>query len=301
MRKVIVLSVLSLLLVPSVWAANGFHYVADSVTTGTNIKQPEKVSVEGWVEGPNAKIVIVEAGAANPFLGEGKYILTNDGGETLYLVDPKENTHSKFDLSQMLGAAGAVMDSGMINMDVENHSIELLDQHAGPTMHGYATQYRKYRTSYDMTMKIMGMKRADHYVLESEIWSAEALDAAGFQAWMKPRKTGFDAVDKLMEGELQKAKGFPFKNVTTTRTEGAKKQGRTTETVSTTEVTKFEKTNVADSMFVLDPNSKEVPLMGLGSMPPQSSDDADDAQDEPAEEEEGGLLKRFKKLRKGNG
>lgn len=298
MRKVITLSVLSLLLVPSAWAASGYHYVADSVTTGTNIKEPEKVSVEGWVEGPNAKIVIVEAGAANPLLGEGKYILTNDGGETLYLVDPKENTHSKFDLSEVLGMAGAIMDSGMINMEVENHSIELIDQRDGPSMHGYNTEYRKYRTSYDLTMKIMGMKRADHYVLESEIWSADALDATGFQAWMKPRKTGFDAVDQLMEGELQKVKGFPFKNVTTTRTQGAKKQARTTETISTTEVTKFEKTNVADSTFVLPPDSREVPLMGLGGMEGQPSNDSGD---QPEDEEEGGLMKRFKKLRKGNG
>ena len=300
MRKVMILFGLTLLSVSSVWAASGYHYVADSVTTGTNIKQPEKISVEGWVEGPNAKIVIVESGAATPFLGEGKYILTNDGGETLYLVDPKENTHSKFDLSEVLGVAGAIMDSDMINVDVENHSIELLDQHDGPSMHGYDTEYRKYRTSYDMTMKVMGMKRADNYVLESEIWSADALVATGFQAWMKPRKTGFDAVDKLMEGELQKAKGFPFKNVTTTRTVGAKKQGRTTETISTTEVTKFEKTNVANSTFVLDPNSKEVPLMGVGAMG-QPADNADDSGDQPKEEEEGGLLKRFKKLRKGNG
>lgn len=294
MKKTLSLSLLSLLLLASsAWAAKGFHYVADTTTTGTNMKQADKIRVEGWVEGPNAKINFIEVGQANPFLGEGKYLLTNDGGETLYLVDPKENTHAKFDLSEVLGMAGAIMDSGMFNMEVSNHSVELLEERDGPSMLGYDTEYRKYRTSYDLEMKIMGMKRGNHYVLESEIWSVDGLDASGFQAWMRPRKTGFETVDKLMEGEMQKAKGMPFKSVTTTRTEGDKKQGGM-ESVSTTEVTEFEEMNVADSTFALPEGSQEIQLMGLGAAPAAEGE-------QPQEEEEGGLLKRFKKLRKGGG
>jgi len=298
MKKVLTLLVSGLLLVSTAWAASGFRYVADTVTTGSNMNQADKIRVEGWVEGPNAKIAFIEVGEANPFLGEGKYLLTNDGGETLYLVDPKENTHAKFDLSQVLGVAGAVMDSGMINMEVANHSVELLEKKDGPGMHGYDTEYRKYRTSYDLEMKIMGMRRADHFEVESEIWSAEGLDATGFQAWMRPRKTGFEAVDTLMEGELSKMNGMPFKSVTTTRTEGAKKKGRTTETVSTTEVTEFEKMNVADSMFALPEGSQEIQLMPLA---PMEGQETEGEQPEEQQEEEGGLLNRFKKLRKSGG
>jgi len=295
MRRVIALSLLGLCLVPAARAAKGFHYVADTVTTGTKMKEADRIRVEGWVEGPNAKIVFLEVGEANPFLGEGKYILTHDGGETLYLVDPKENTHAKFDLSEVLGFAGAFMDSGLFDMDVSNHSIELLEKRDGPRMHGYDTEYRRYRTSYDLEIKIMGMKRGDHYVMESEIWSAETLDAAGFQAWMRPRKTGFEAIDTLMEGELQKVHGFPFKSVTTTRTQGTKKKGRTMETISTTEVIEFEALNVADSTFALSPDSQEISLIGLGAM------EVRDSEDGPKDEEKGGLMKRFRKIRKGDG
>ncbi len=295
MRRVIALLFLGLFLVPAAWAAKGFHYVADTVVTGTNMKEAERIRVEGWVEGPNAKIVFLEVGEANPFLGEGKYILTRDGGETLYLVDPQENTHAKFDLSEVLGFAGAIMDSGMFNMEVSNHSIELLEQRDGPTMHGYDTEYRKYRTSYDLEIKIMGMRRGDHYVMENEIWSAETLDATGFQAWMRPRKTGFEAVDTLMEGELEKIHGFPFKSVTTTRTQGTKKKGRTAETTSTTEVTEFEALNIADSTFALSPDSQEISLIGLGAI------EARDSEDGPEDQEKGGLMKRFRKIRKGDG
>lgn len=295
MRKTTILAILGLLAIAgNAWAAKGFHYVAETVTTGSNTKQSDTMSVEGWVEGPNAKIVFQEVGEANPLLGEGKYILTNDGGETLYLVDPKENTHAKFDLNQVLGFAGAFMESGMFNMDVSNHSVEELESGDGPEFHGYDTEYYKYRTSYDLEMKIMGMKRADHYVMDNEIWSAEDLDATGFQAWMRPRKTGFDAVDTLLEGELQKVKGFAFKSVINTRTEGAKKK-RAMTTTSTTEVTEFEEMNVDNSMFELNPDSQEISLVDLGAMQVQESED------EPAEEEKGGFMGRLKKIRKGDG
>lgn len=296
MRRTTALTFLGLFLISgAAWAGKGFHYVADTVTTGSDMKVSDEMSIEAWVEGPNAKIVFREVGEANPFLAEGKYLLTNDGGETLYLVDPKENTHAKFDLSRILGFAGAFMDSGMFNMEVSNHRVEELDSGDGPEMHGYDTEYRKFRTSYDLEMKIMGMKRADHYVMDQEIWSVEDLDATGFGAWMRPRKTGFDAVDTLLEGELEKVNGFPFKTVTTTRTEGAKKQKRTMTTTSTTEVTEFQVMNVADSMFELNPDSREISLIDLDALQAQESED------ESGEEERGGFMKRFKKLRKGDG
>ena len=69
MRRIITLSVLGLFLVSSAWAADGFHYVVDTVTTGTNVKGSDRMQVEGWVEGPNAKIVFLEVGEANPVLG----------------------------------------------------------------------------------------------------------------------------------------------------------------------------------------------------------------------------------------
>jgi hypothetical protein len=295
MRRTTSVAVLGLLAISgAAWAGEGFHYVAETVTAGPAMEQPGTMVVESWVEGPNAKVVIQEASQVNPLLGEGKYLLTNDGGETLYLVDPKENTHAKLDLNELLGLAGAFIESGMFNMEVANHTIEELDRGDGPEMHGYNTDYYKYRTSYDLEIKIMGMKRANHYVMENEFWSAEDLDATGFQAWMRPRKTGFDAVDTLLEGELQKVKGFPFKSVTTTRTEGGKKNQETT-TTSTAEVTEFEEANVDNSMFELSPDSQEVPLMALGGLQDLGSEDAS------AQEEKGGFMKRLKKMSKGDG
>ena len=111
---------------------------------------------------------------------------------------------------------------------------------------------------------------------------------------MRPRKTGFDAVDTLLEGELQKVTGFPFKMITVTSSEGVKKQKRTMTTTSTTTVDEFEEMNVDNDLFKLDPDSVEIsllPAMAEGEQP----------EDEPEEEEKGGFMKRLKKIRKGGG
>lgn len=297
--KPIVLTVLGLAFLANgaVWGAEGFHYKATTTTTGDRMKQPDVLEVEAWVEGPSAKIVFIEAGKANPFLSEGNYLLTTDGGETIYLVDPEKNTHSRFDLGQLAGIAGSMSDSGMFEMDISDYSVEELERGDGPSILDRETDYYKYLTSYTLEMNVMGMKRADEFVLEQEMWVVDGLDAAGFQAWMRPRKTGFEAVDTMLEGELEKVKGFPFKTVTITRSVGTKKKKRSMNTVSTTEVTEFSETNVADSTFELDPDSREI------SMIPNLADvdNQDNADEEPEEEEKGGMFKRLKKLRKGGG
>lgn len=294
MRRTITIAVPCLLLVAGpAQAAKGHHYVAETMTTGSNMKQPDTVAVEAWVEGANAKVVFTEAGETNPLLGEGKYILTHDGGETLYLVDPEAKTHARFDMNQLVGFVGAFAESGMLDMTVSNHSIEELDRGDGPDMHGYDTDYYKFRTTYDLEVKVLGIKGADHYVMESETWSVEDLQASGFNSWLQPKETGFEAVDTLIQGEVEKIKGFAFKSVVKTTTEGKKKK-RATWTTSATEVTEFESVNVDNSIFELDPASQEISLVALSAVPPEG-------EEAPEEEEKGGFMKRLKKLRKGDG
>ncbi len=191
-------------------------------------------------------------------------------------------------MSALAGLAGALTDSGMFDMDVSNHTVRELEKRDGGKMHGYDTEYYKYLTEYDLEMKVLGMKRAQHHEVVLETWNA-ALDVFD---WMGPRKTGFDTIDILIE--LEKVKGFPFKSVTTTRTEGAKKK-RSATTIATTKVNHFEEMNVADSMFELHPDSQEIALLGLGASQTQDSDD------EPEEEKKVGLRERLKRLRKGDG
>jgi len=220
-------------------ALAGIHYVADTTSRGANTNQ--EMRVEGWVEGAGAKIVFSETGT--PLVKQGSYIVTEDGGKTIFLVDPKEKTYAEWDLEAMMQGLGSMMQAmgGMIDMQVENVEVEPLDSGSGPAMHGLATDYRKYELSYDMRIKVMGMGRENHVETVNEVWSTDALDDVALGIWLRDAPaTGFESVDRLIEAEMSQAKGFPLKTVTTTTTSGKKGKRRDT-TTTTMEVTSLDR------------------------------------------------------------
>ena len=129
-RTSLSLVLLFLLAVP---CAAGIHYQAvtkaqDASGRSTNIE------VEGWVSGGSAKIVFRESG--NPMFHEGAYLLTKDGGKTLYLVDPKEKTYAVWDLDAMVGMAGAMMQGmgPLLKVEVSDPKVEDLGSSDGGTL-----------------------------------------------------------------------------------------------------------------------------------------------------------------------
>ncbi len=306
-RRFLLLAALTLLAVPA-WA--GYHYKAVTTTTGTGMGQASEstMEVEGWVDGGMTKVVFTDASAedASPFFGEGKYLVVTDPeSAVVYLVDTTAKTYSEFDLSQIVGALGELADTGVMNMEVSDHQVEKISEQDGGRLHGYSTTHYTYRTSYTMSIGVLGMKRSDDYVIESEMWTTQDLDSSGFDVWLQklPKKTGFEPVDQLMEGEFSKMTGFPLKSVQRTRTQGTNKKRRTMDMVSTTEVTLLEEQPISRAMFSIDPTYTRVDLMpDLGELGAMRDGDEEAAADEEEEEDEkGGMLKRLRKLRKKDG
>lgn len=290
MKRFLVLS--ALLLLTAGPALAGYHYIAETTVDGPE-RDTGSFTVEGWVDGESAKIVFKES--QHPIMPVGSYLLTRDGGKTLYLVNPQEETYSEWDLEAMLGALGGLMESmgGMMKMEVSDPIVEKLLEEDGGRILGYPTTHYRYRTAYTLEMKVMGMKRGDRYESEQDLWSTTALDDEGFFVWLRnaPRSTGFEAFDKLAEAEYEKLEGFPLKTVTTTVTTGTKKSDRASTSTGTTEVTVLEEIDVSGATFEIDPSFQEVQMMPVpGSMPGEQESD------EPQEEEEkGGMFNKFKK------
>ena len=107
MRRTFIPTLILLLLAAALPAAAGTHYTAETTTTGPDAEQA--TSVEAWVDGAAAKIVFHESGT--PVLEKGNYIVTTDGGKTLYLVNPEEKAYAEWDLEAMLQMVGSVMQA----------------------------------------------------------------------------------------------------------------------------------------------------------------------------------------------
>lgn len=269
------------------WA--GIHYKA--VTTNQDARAKEtKMQVEGWVSGDNARVVFQDSN--NPMAQEGAYLITRDGGRTIYLVDPKEKTYMKWDIEAVLGMAGAVMEGmgPLLKMEFTEPKVEKLAGGDGPTMLGLPTQHAKYRTSYSMKIRVMGMGQESQIVSEQDIWSTTKLADPALGVWLRknPPKLGNEQFDRLIKAEMEKVSGYPLKTVTVTTT--TDKKGRQNTSRSTMEVTQL------DTNANVPADSFEIPAGYEETQMPTLQGETGEGQ-----EEQGGLGGLLRKRRSGDG
>ncbi len=259
----------------------GIHYKATTTTQDAAAKT-HQIKVESWVSGDNAKVVFLESGG-NPVAQEGTYILTQDGGRTLYLVNPEEKTYAKWDLQGMLGTMGAVMNGmgPLLKIQFSNVKVEKVSEGDGGTVLGLPARNSKYRTSYTMTIKVLGMGNTSDVVTEQDVWATTKLQDAGLGVWLRaePPRTGNAEFDKLVSADAYKLTGFPLKIVAVSTT--TSKKGKAQTTRSTMEVTQLDaNAAVPATAFEIPKGYEETQLL-----PTQGAEQ----QGEGQQEEQGGL------------
>jgi hypothetical protein len=237
-------------------ARAGIYYKA--VTT-TDVSK-DRMEVEAWVEGAKARIEFRQSN--NPIMGQGTYMITTDGGRTLYLVDPEEKTYSRLDLDAMLRTMGAVLNTAgpMLSMEFVDPRVELLSQEPGGDVVGLPTTHYRYRTSYQLEMKVIGIRRSNAVDSLQDIWASDALTAEGMGVWLrKDRPSGNASLDRLIQSEMAKVQGFPLRTVTVTTTTGQKGKSETSR--SETVVTELDTDHsVSDDRFALPAGYRETQL-----------------------------------------
>ncbi len=242
----------------------GLHYKADTTTTPENGKA-QATKVEAWVDGPRAKVEFVESD--QPMLEANDYLLTQDGGKTLYLVNPGEKTYAKWDLEGMLAMFGSVMEGmkGLVNLDFSDPQVEKLAQEDGGSLLGYPTTHYQYRTSYTIKIKVLGMHRENSVETVQDLWTTDSFGDAGLGVWLRnePPATGNEQIDKLISSQMSQIQGFPLKTRAVSKTTGQKGKRETTTTQETV-VTQLETTGVPDTTFEIPKGYTETQMMPEG-------------------------------------
>ena len=259
MRKLSVLGVVVLL----VFAAHSFagvYYVAQTTAEGGKSAEKQNMVVKAWASGDGGKVVFEES--ENPMMGKGTYIITKDGGKTMFLVDPKEKTYMKWDLESMMGLLGGAMK--MMNLKFTDPKVEALGEEPDGLVAGVPTVHYRFRTTYAMSMSFMMMKKNSKVVKDEEIWAATKLADAALGIWLRktPPKTGNEDMDKLIKAEMGKVQGFPLKRRTVQTSTDEK--GKKEVTTITIEVTELQMVPVPDSTFEIPSDYKETSLAGTG-------------------------------------
>lgn len=167
-----------------------------------------------WMEGGSAKIEFVETD--NPMLQGGSYLLMQDGGSKIFLVNPEAKTYSRFDIRAMTSGMDAMGGSGM-EMKIENPKVEKLLEEPGEEMFGHPTTHYRYRTTYTTVMSMpMGMKSSKATDTVEDTWTTSAIEVGG--AAMAGMIGGgmMNEVASLEREKKATLKGLPLKQVTVT-------------------------------------------------------------------------------------
>lgn len=203
-----------------------------------------------------ARIDFTEGNA--PGGGKDGYLVTQDAGKTFTMVSPKEKTYMKWDMDAMMGMAGAM--GNMMKMQVSNPKVEKLLDEAGEPLLGYPTRHYKTRTSYHMSMSVMGFKNEMDIAKEDETWTTTRLDVSTLGAWFnKMPKTQNEELDKLVQAEKGKMNGMPLKMLSVQTTTDS--QGKASVTRSSMIVTDIKKIGASEVSVEIPSDYKEMDLL----------------------------------------
>jgi hypothetical protein len=250
--------------------AESFYYEARTTDQIEGGKERSHNLVKGWVDGASAKVEFQDQ--KGTMFKPGSYLLTKDGGHTLYLVDPKEKAYAKWDLEAMFASTFAMLESTgpLLHFEISNPTSKKLGEDDGGSVLGFPTRHYEWQSSYDMKMAVIGIKRQYHVDQMQEFWSTEQIGDQGFKVWLRPdrNRTGNSGFDQLIETEMAKAKGFPLKSITKSKMTTGK--GKEQNSILTMEVTTLRKEPVAAATFELPAGYEERPF--LPGMPPPEKD-----------------------------
>ena len=259
----------------------GWEYSAITRADGGQNSEAMNSQMTSVVDGDNARIEFVDSGS--PLTPPGSFMVTTDGGKTLYMVDREEKTYARWDIEGMAGMAGGAMQ--MMNMKMSSPRVEKLLEEKGGEMAGFPTTHYRFRTSYTMEMNFLGVQKAISTVTEEDIWSCAELNDAGLNAWMSQQaaKTGHEQLDQLIQAERGKVKGFPLKRIVSTTTT---ESGGTPQVMKvTTEVTSIQKASPDKALFELPAGYKETSmfssLLGSGAQDAGKSGQESGAEENP--------------------
>lgn len=254
-----------LLLVASM-AQAGQYYEAVTSNKMDGQQNSDTMTVNSWVDGDSSRVEFI-SGDNMGWMADGNYLVTKDGGENSYLVNPKEKTYARFSFDEMMAGLGQAMKAmesmgGMVKMEFKDVSTTKLLEEPGGELMGYPTTHYRFKSHYVMEMSIMGMGQTNTNDTIQDLWVTDKLDAKGFAMWLRPDRgmqTGNEGLDKLFNQEMSKLNGFPLK--ATTQTTMVDKKGKQTLSSSSTIVTVMREEDISADKFEWPSDYEETSLI----------------------------------------
>ncbi|MCC5868149.1 MAG: hypothetical protein JJU27_06520 [Gammaproteobacteria bacterium] len=230
--------------------------------------------MRSWVQDERFRMEFVDS--EHPLFAAGTYMLSLDGGETSYLVDPAAQTYTRVApaeiAEQLFAGLTAMEDEGgdgatrqMIDIQFSDVFSEDLGTAAGEPVLGYSTTIHRVRSGYTMELKVLFMTHRQSVETVTELWVTGEIDSPRISAWFDiGTVTGNEESDAALIDPLASISGTVLRSVHET-TVRAGRRGRPQQSRSVMEVTALRHESIDSSLFELPAGFAEQSLaMRLG-------------------------------------
>jgi len=172
-----------------------------------------------WLEGSSAKIEFLATD--NPVMESGSYLLLQDGGKKIFLVNPKRKSYARFD-PRALGTGMAAMAGSGFEMTIEDPKMVKVVEEPGMDLLGHPTTHYRFHTTYTSVLSMpMGMKTTQANDVVEDLWTAPSIEVGETGPTLLGPGGGAGMPQELLQLE-RKVKaaivGLPLKQVTVTET-----------------------------------------------------------------------------------
>ena len=239
-----------------------YDFVMKSQSTRTGNKETVTMSGHGTYAGDQAKIEIVDAGAAGStgmFGGKGTYFIVKGGGKEMFLVDPSQKQYMAWDMAGLMGGMSKMMGAmgGMVKMQMSDIHIDAQDMGAGEQIQGYPTRHMRMVQNYTMTATVFGKSSKTTTATTTDYYLSPTLRIANpfvsnsqQMAMASDLFNNPDFKTQMTAAMAKMPKGsIPLKTITTAISTDSK--GKQETTVSTMEMLNIRASKVSESTFAI--------------------------------------------------
>jgi hypothetical protein len=240
-RKVMLLATVAL--TAAIPAAAGVYFSAVTTVEGTPGARPPSTTVRGWAQGDKARVEFVTG--ADPLLRPGRFLLTLDGGRSVYLVDPAGRTFSEW-------TGDAAVWTSSIAAGRPTAALEKAGEDDGGELVGVKTKHLVFRAA----------SAPAGAVAEEELWVAPELAEGALAVWMRRPVAESAQESAVVQAERERHGSFPLRRVATLAAGG---RGGGAARRITTVVTELSVEDVSAGTFSMGSGFREKPLSVLSA------------------------------------
>ena len=141
----------------------------------------------------------------------GTYVISTDASRKLVFVDPSKEWFTEFDTASVASALGTS------NIRIANFKSSFETREDRPIIAGHPTEHSRLALRYDITVTVKGIPLTQHVQTDVDTWSTSDFAAQAANSFLSTMRTGNLDIDRLLDAEALKLKGFPLRQTVTTR------------------------------------------------------------------------------------